>query len=61
MSKEYNPNGQTYLSEGENQPVSYKAVKEYVDTLESKVDANEEDIENKHAALESKVDENVFR
>lgn len=58
MSKEYNPNGQTYLSEGENQPVSYKAVKEYVDTLESKVDANEEDIENKYAALESKVDEN---
>lgn len=58
MSKTYDPNGQTHLTEGENQPVSYKAVKKYVDTLESKVDANEQDIEDKYAALESKVDEN---
>ena len=58
MSKEYRPNDQARLSEGENQPVSYKAVKEYVDTLESKVDENERDIEAKHAALENKVDEN---
>lgn len=58
MSKEYRPNDQEHLSEGENQPVSYKAVKEYVDTLESKVDENERDIEAKHTALENKVDEN---
>ena len=58
MSKEYQPNDQTYLSEGENQPVSYKAVKEYVDTLEAKVDENERDIEAKHSALEEKVDTN---
>ena len=58
MSKEYQPNSQDKLKEGEKQPVSYKAVKEYVDTLESKVDENERDIENKHAALENKVNEN---
>ena len=58
MSKEYRPNDQAYLSEGENQPVSYKAVKEYVDTLETKVDENERDIEAKHTALEEKVDTN---
>ena len=58
MSKEYQPNSQDKLKEGEKQPVSYKAVKEYVDTLESKVNENEIDIENKHLALETKVDEN---
>lgn len=58
MSKEYQPNSQDNLAEGENQPVSYKAVKTYVDLLESKVDTNESDIESKHTTLNNKVDEN---
>lgn len=65
MSKEYAPNSQPLLTQGENQPVSYKAVKDYVDTLETKVDTNESDIESKVSALgteidtlETKVDEN---
>ena len=58
MTKEYLPNSQDKLKEGENQPVSYKAVKEYVDILENKVDENERDIEEKHTILNSKVDEN---
>lgn len=58
MSKEYLPNEQEKLTQGENQPVSYKAVKGYVDSLETKVDENELDIENKHTALNEKVDAN---
>ena len=58
MSKEYQPNSQDNLTEGENQPVSYKAVKTYVDLLESKVDTNESDIESKHTTLNNKVDKN---
>ena len=51
MTKEYLPNSQANLKEGENQPVSYKAVKTYVDLLESKVDTNESDIESKYTNL----------
>lgn len=51
MTKEYLPNSQTNLKEGENQPVSYKAVKTYVDLLESKVNTNESDIESKYTNL----------
>ena len=58
MSKEYQPNSQDKLKEGEKQPVSYKAVKDYVDVLENKVDENERDIEGKYSTLNSKVDEN---
>ena len=58
MSKEYQPNSQDKLKEGEKQPVSYKAVKDYVDVLENKVDENERDIEEKYSTLNSKVDEN---
>lgn len=58
MSKEYQPNSQLLLSEGELQPVSYKAVKEYVDTLEAKVDENERDIEQKHLELTNLVNDN---
>lgn len=56
MSKEYTPNSQALLTQGENQPVSYKAVKDYVDTLEVKVDTNESDIESKVSALGTEID-----
>ena len=55
MSKEYQPNSQDKLKEGEKQPVSYKAVKDYVDVLENKVDENERDIEAKVTALDQKT------
>lgn len=55
MSKEYQPNSQDNLTEGENQPVSYKAVKDYVDVLENKVDENERDIEDKVQKLDEKT------
>lgn len=55
MSKEYQPNSQDNLAEGENQPVSYKAVKDYVDVLENKVDENERDIEDKVQKLDEKT------
>ena len=59
MSKEYQPNSQDKLLEGENQPVSYRAVKEYVDTLESKVDGNKTETDSKISALgENKLDKN---
>ena len=58
MSKEYQPNSQDKLKEGEKQPVSYKAVKDHVDVLENKVAENERDIEGKYSTLNSKVDEN---
>lgn len=55
MSKDYLPNTQDKLTEGEKQPVSYKAVKDYVDVLENKVDENERDIEAKVIALDQKT------
>lgn len=42
MSKEYDPNSQELLTEGENQPVSYRAAKEYIDKLENKVNENKD-------------------
>ena len=56
MSKGYAPNSQPLLTQGENQPVSYKAVKDYVDILETKVDTNESDIESKVSALGTEID-----
>ena len=56
MTKEYLPNSQANLKEGENQPVSYKAVKTYVDLLESKVDINEESISKLSDEIANKSD-----
>ena len=56
MSKEYQPNSQDKLKEGEKQPVSYKAVKDYVDVLENKVNENERDIEAKVRVVNENID-----